>query len=427
MNNLSEKNLRCLGSQNPLVTIIIPCYRLAYFLSQCVSSVLNQTYQDYEILIMDNCSPDNTPEIAASFKDGRVKHIRNEENIGHIRNFNKGISIARGKYIWLLSADDALRSSRVLERYVDLMERNPRVGYVFCRAVEWRGAKEGRIVAWADCGSQDRIWKGPSVLPLLILGNRIVWSSTMVRKECYLKVGNIPVDMPFASDWYMWCVFALHYDVAYFAEPMVFFREHEESLTNLFNSGQEAVGIRDELAVLFRVRREMERTGVRVPGRFYKASIANRASLALHSGRSNGVRRPGLSEPDFHEILTRNSKDVTDEEEIRACVYDNLGDRQYFGGEFDKAKRSYRIVLRLRPWWLGTWARYLLLQAGRVGGGERGSRSNTKYRRVERAILGRRIRQSGRWQWCDVEGVMSSFRSASRTMSNTPNAPANFD
>src|SRR5215831_9756912 len=79
--------------RSPLVSIVIPCYKHAHFLPQCVNSVLRQTYQDYEILIMDNRSPDNTPEVARSFNDFRVKHIRNEENIGHIRNFNKGISI----------------------------------------------------------------------------------------------------------------------------------------------------------------------------------------------------------------------------------------------------------------------------------------------------------------------------------------------
>jgi len=62
---------------NPLVSFVVPCYKFAHLLPQCVNSILEQTYQNYEILIMDNCSPDTTPEVAASFKDPRVKHIRN--------------------------------------------------------------------------------------------------------------------------------------------------------------------------------------------------------------------------------------------------------------------------------------------------------------------------------------------------------------
>ena len=83
---------------DPIVSFVVPCYRLAHLLPECISSILAQTYQDFEILIMDNCSPDNTPEVARSFDDPRVKHIRNEVNLGHLRNFNKGIATSRGKY-----------------------------------------------------------------------------------------------------------------------------------------------------------------------------------------------------------------------------------------------------------------------------------------------------------------------------------------
>src|SRR6266851_3547325 len=144
----------------PLVSFVVPCYKLAHLLPQCIESILGQTYRDFEILIMDNCSPDNTPEVAASFNDPRVKHIRNETNIGHVRNFNKGITMARGKYVWLVSADDWLRSPDVLRRYVDVMERNPGVGYVFCRAIEVQGSKQVKVLQWTNCGPQDRIWDG---------------------------------------------------------------------------------------------------------------------------------------------------------------------------------------------------------------------------------------------------------------------------
>lgn len=57
---------------------------------------------------MDHCSPDGTPEVAKSFRDSRVVHPRNEPNLGHLRNYNKGIGLAHGRYIWLISADDYL-------------------------------------------------------------------------------------------------------------------------------------------------------------------------------------------------------------------------------------------------------------------------------------------------------------------------------
>src|SRR5689334_13989722 len=87
----------------PEVSFVVPCYKLAHLLPQCVTSVLSQSYKNFELIIMDDCSPDFTPDVVRSFHDSRVKHIRNPANLGHIRNYNKGIATARGKYVWLLS------------------------------------------------------------------------------------------------------------------------------------------------------------------------------------------------------------------------------------------------------------------------------------------------------------------------------------
>jgi GT2 family glycosyltransferase len=143
---------------NPKVSFVIPCYKIAHYLENCVNSILAQTCDDFEVLIMDDCSPDNTPEVAARFQDPRVIYIRNETNLGNIRNFNKGIELSRGQYIWLISADDCLRSQHVLQRYVGLLDNNPQVGYVFCPAMVLKDGKEWGVqyewTAWP--GDQDR-------------------------------------------------------------------------------------------------------------------------------------------------------------------------------------------------------------------------------------------------------------------------------
>src|SRR5262245_36779409 len=93
----------------PVVSFIVPCYKLGHLLSDCVSSILCQTYEQFEVLIMDDCSPDQTPQVAACIFDPRVRYIRNTMNLGHLANYNRGIDMARGRYIWLISADDTLR------------------------------------------------------------------------------------------------------------------------------------------------------------------------------------------------------------------------------------------------------------------------------------------------------------------------------
>src|ERR1700730_2438621 len=114
---------------NPKVSFIVPCFKIAHLLAECVSSILSQTYDDFEIIIMDDCSPDNTGDVAQSFTDQRVKYVRNEINLGHLRNYNEGIRRSRGEYIWLISADDRLRTPYVLQRYVNLMDAKPEIGF----------------------------------------------------------------------------------------------------------------------------------------------------------------------------------------------------------------------------------------------------------------------------------------------------------
>ena len=79
----------------PKVSFIVPCYKLAHLLPECVGSILAQTHEDFEILIMDDSSPDNTSEVARSFGDTRVVHMRNKVNLGHLRNYNEGIELSR--------------------------------------------------------------------------------------------------------------------------------------------------------------------------------------------------------------------------------------------------------------------------------------------------------------------------------------------
>jgi glycosyltransferase involved in cell wall biosynthesis len=351
---------------NPLVSFVVPCYKLAHLLPECINSILKQTYQNYEILIMDNCSPDKTPEVAASFGDPRVKHIRNETNLGHVRNFNKGITMARGKYVWLVSADDWLRSPEVLRRYVELMEQNPGVGYVFCRPMEVQGSEEAGFAQYAYYGKSERIWDGRSFLMRLIRANRIALSSAMVRKECYEKLGLFSLEMPYANDWYLWCVLALHYKVAYKPEPMVFVRIHAESLTTAFNQSGSPICIVDELNVLWRVARQAELEGVILDRRAFNTCIAGRAARALKSGPA-GDTRPGLSKDEFEVLLRRYVRDSKDEEDIRARVCLALGDEHFWDADYSKAAQTYWLGLKLRPWWIRSWAKYLLLRTGSLG------------------------------------------------------------
>jgi glycosyltransferase involved in cell wall biosynthesis len=321
---------------------------------------------------MDNCSPDNTPEVVQSFRDPRVKHVRNETNIGHTRNYNKGIAMARGRYVWLVCADDFLISPHALGRYVDVMERNPQAGYVFSCATTARGANHTReLPCWAYGGKTDRIWKGRTFLRRLIRNNCIIMSSVMARKECYEQRGLFALDLPHANDWYMWCTLALHHDVAYFAEPMACCRVHGESLTAAFNRGNNHVCIADEINVLCRVARQAELSALPSLRRACNASIASHAVQAMKSSPAGDATKPDLSESDLEALLQHKARDAKDEEDLRARLSVAIGDAAFWRGDRIRAIRSYSEGLKLRPWWVKSWAKYLLLRSGTVGVGAR--------------------------------------------------------
>src|SRR5437868_5525237 len=92
------------------VDVIVPCYRYGHFLKQCVESVIRQESCDVRVLIVDDASPDNTPEVASVLAeaDSRVTYVRHHLNKGHIATYNEGIEWASADYLLLLSADDFL-------------------------------------------------------------------------------------------------------------------------------------------------------------------------------------------------------------------------------------------------------------------------------------------------------------------------------
>jgi glycosyltransferase involved in cell wall biosynthesis len=353
---------------DPSVSFIVPCYNSAHFLRKCVDSILAQTYRDFEILIMDNCSSDNTPDVASSFRDPRVRSIRNETNIGHVRNFNKGIALSRGKYVWVVCVDDYLRSPNALQLSMDLMERNPEVGLVFSRSVEVRGDTEVGIAWWADHGTQDRVWEGPTFLRRLIESDCVIMSSAMMRKDCCVAAGSFSLDLQYSCDWHLWCQIALRNRVAYIAEPTVCCRIHEESLTASLNRLDTPICTLDELSVPWRIARDAEALGMaslRAPS---NASIAGRAARAvrLRQGSDRGAQ-VGLSKEEFEILVRSNVRDANDEADLWSRFYRVLGDEQYWDGELRHAAQSYKNVLKLRPWSPKIWTKFIFLSMGGLG------------------------------------------------------------
>lgn len=357
----------------PMVSFVVLCYKLAHLLPECVDSILSQTYPDLEVLIMDDCSPDNTAEVATSFHDPRVKHIRNHQNLGLLGNQNEGIRLSRGKYVWIISADDYLRRPYILQRYVELMEKHPRVGYAFCSGVGVRDSQETGVLGYSKYRNRDGIVNGHVFLNKLLYGNIVLAASAMARRECYDKTSLFPldvvwagaqVDMRWVVDWYLWCIFALWFDVAYFAEPMVCYREHDLSLSNDLTQNVAMCAAAD-IAVPWLVRQKANECGLEKLSEDCLRAVAHEYARHGKSKRYRGATSC-MSVNDFEESLCRSTESERERNWIRARFYAAKGDAFFSKGDLPAARRFYLDSLHKDPRMAKVYGK-LLFSLGKPG------------------------------------------------------------
>lgn len=339
----------------PMVSFIVLCYKLAHLLPDCVRSILSQSYCDFEVLIMDDCSPDNTAEVAKSFHDPRVRYVRNDRNLGVLGNQNEGIRLSRGKYVWIISADDYLRRPYILQRYVKLMERHPEVGYTFCSGIGVKGGRETGVLSYSKYRNRDGIIKGHVFLKRLLYGNNVLAASAMARRECYEKIslfpievtwGGAPIDMMWSADWYLWCLFALSFDVAYFAEPMVCYREHDLSVTSSFTQKDKVdLCVAADIAVPWLVREKADERGLKKISKECLLAVAYEYAQLGQAKQYRGSTST-MSVSDFEESLCRGTKSEREMNLIRSRFFAAMGDRCYFEGNLTAAKKFYVRSLR---------------------------------------------------------------------------------
>jgi len=366
--------------KTPIVSFVIPCYKLAHLLPECVRSILSQTFEDLEILIMDDCSPDNTAEVGSSFTDARVRVVRNESNLGALRNYNKGIALSRGKYIWLISADDYLRRSCVVRRYVDLMEAHPSVGYTFCPGIGVRAGEETNVLGYSVYGNRDRVVDGQVFLRTLLNYNKVLAPSAMARRECYERISYFPldvvwaetaVDMIWGGDWYLWLAFALQWDVGYFAEPMVCYREHDGSMTNAVTQEKLSNCLAADLAVPWLIKKRADALGLRPAARACLKAIANEYGRQCTSKRYQWMERSNactISMDEFERSLCKSTDSAQERDWIRARVYAHMGAAFQAKGKLLDARRYYRAGLSRDPWMARLYAKLLRLYLAGAGG-----------------------------------------------------------
>jgi len=210
-----------MSKNNPLVSVLMPVYNGEKYLNEAIDSILRQTYSDFEFIIVNDGSTDKTEEIILSYADERIRYVKNEENIRLIRTLNKGIDLAKGKYIARMDADDISFQNR-LEVQVQFMENNPQIGLCgsFLKTI---GNKIGTVRFHTD---------DDTIRFRLLFSTYLRHPSVMIRKEV-IQNHNIMYNADYlhVEDHKMWVDISKHTKLAIIPELLIKYRVHDDNIS----------------------------------------------------------------------------------------------------------------------------------------------------------------------------------------------------
>ena len=223
------------------VSVCIPTYRGVATIRAAIESVLAQTFADFELIVIDDNSPDDTRAAVERIADPRVVYLRNDNNLGPQGNWNRCLETARGKYFKLLPHDDLLHP-RCLERQVAVLDldRNERIALVFCARDVL--APDGRVLTRRGYpGGHEGPIEGASVLGTCVRrGTNLVGEpgAVLMRKSLADRVGAFDATNPYVIDLDYWFRLLAHGDAYFCAESLACFRVSGGSWSVAIGTGQ---------------------------------------------------------------------------------------------------------------------------------------------------------------------------------------------
>jgi glycosyltransferase involved in cell wall biosynthesis len=243
-------------SQQPLVSVIIPTYNRPEYLKQAIASAVKQTYQNIEIIVSDNCSPENPQALVASFGDSRIRFWRHQQNVGMIANQQHGFKIARGKYVASLHDDD-IWNEDFLAKLVPPLEANSELILAFCdqyiidanSIINNAGTEEN-----TRGYKRDKLAKGIHQ-PFYKIG--LVDKSIPTAASCVIRNNIIDWDSMPSEVGGMWDLYLTYlccisgYGAYYYPERLTRYRAHEQTDTMLSGSRDVQAKIRKAKSEMF--------------------------------------------------------------------------------------------------------------------------------------------------------------------------------
>ena len=219
-----------INMKSPEVTVLMSVYNGEKYLQEAIDSILNQTFTDFEFLIVNDGSIDRTAEILQSYRDTRIKIIDNEKNIGLTKSLNKGLRMARGEYIARMDADDVSMLER-LEKEVNFLETHQDYAVVgtFLKVLN----EDSKVV-----GTIEKPIDDDQIKEFLKKDSCIGHGSAMIRKEYLLNVGPYNESIEKAQDYDLWLRISEKYKIANIPQCLYMWRNHKENISVKYSNEQ---------------------------------------------------------------------------------------------------------------------------------------------------------------------------------------------
>lgn len=228
---------------SPLVSVVVPSYNHEKFLKERIDSILNQTFQDFELIILDDLSPDNSREIIETYRaHPKVsKIVYNEKNSGStFFQWNKAIfELAQGEFIWIAESDDVAESN-LLETLVPVLKNDSEIVLAYCQSA--RMDSDGNITgSWKDWTSDfvdSEVFNksfqtsGKSYIKKFLINKNTIPNASAVvfRKDKYIETEGAEISLKINGDWELWLKILLLGDIYFSNETLNKFRYHSTSV-----------------------------------------------------------------------------------------------------------------------------------------------------------------------------------------------------
>lgn len=220
-----------INTSAPLVSVIIPTYNSRQFVCQAIDSVLAQTIKDYEIIVVDDGSTDDTRQVLENQYCGRIQYVY-QENKERSAARNRGISLARGDYVAFLDADDSWLPKK-LEAQLRLAKLAPQLGLIYGYA---NVVTDAGVVVWTmgNYSFESDVLDG-DLFEWFILCHSVPTPTVMVKRKCFETVGYFDENVTYCEDWDMWMRVAAKYPVGHVSKVVANYRVYHKFIPALYD------------------------------------------------------------------------------------------------------------------------------------------------------------------------------------------------